>query len=463
MAGAGYTLFNTGDVLTAGQVNNYLQEQTVMRFANATARTTALSGVLAEGMVSYLDDINAVQVYNGSAWVNVGEAGDITAVTAGIGISGGGTSGDVTVTNSMATAIDAKGDLIAGTADNSFSRLAVGNNGETLVADSSTSTGLRWQQPKTQNALYNSSFDIWQRGTSFNGSAPYYCADRWFFARPGAAAGSTVSRQSAGLTGFNYCARMQRDNGNTSTSGVRLFQSLETADSIYFAGKTVTLSFYVRSGANYSGGNGTYINLYSGTGTDQQLGNTGFTGAASIALSSPITPTSTWTRYSVTGTVSSSATEIGFEIGYNPTGTAGANDYIEVTGFQLEVGSVATPYTRQNVTLAGELAACMRYYERFTALTTNPRFGAGIAVSGTVFNPTIYFTVPKRASANVIDWANLTSYDSAVRNITSVAFSESNSNCVSLAVNVASGLTTGRTTELIALQAGSFIGFSAEL
>jgi hypothetical protein len=70
--------------------------------------------------------------------------GDITGVTAGTGISGGGTSGDVTVTNSMATAIDAKGDLIAGTAADTFSRLAVGTNGQTLVADSTASTGLKW-------------------------------------------------------------------------------------------------------------------------------------------------------------------------------------------------------------------------------------------------------------------------------------------------------------------------------
>ena len=70
--------------------------------------------------------------------------GDITGVTAGTGISGGGTSGDVTITNSMATAIDAKGDLIAGTAADTFSRLAVGTNGQVLTADSAESTGLKW-------------------------------------------------------------------------------------------------------------------------------------------------------------------------------------------------------------------------------------------------------------------------------------------------------------------------------
>jgi hypothetical protein len=68
MAGAGYKLFATGDVLTAAQVNTYLNEQTVMVFADSAARTTALSGVLAEGMMSYLQDTNAVEVYNGSSW-----------------------------------------------------------------------------------------------------------------------------------------------------------------------------------------------------------------------------------------------------------------------------------------------------------------------------------------------------------------------------------------------------------
>jgi hypothetical protein len=72
-------------------------------------------------------------------------SGDIEGVTAGTGISGGGTSGTVTITNSMATAIDAKGDLIVGTGADTFGRLAVGTNGYTIVADSTETTGLKWQ------------------------------------------------------------------------------------------------------------------------------------------------------------------------------------------------------------------------------------------------------------------------------------------------------------------------------
>jgi len=148
MAGAGYKLFQTGDVLTAAQVNTYLNEQTVMVFANAAARTSALTSVLAEGMVSYLQDTNAVEVYNGSAWVGVSGAGDVTEVQAGTGISVASGTGPVPiVTNTMATAIDAEGDLIIGDAADAFQRLAIGSNGNVLTVDTSVDGKIKWAAP----------------------------------------------------------------------------------------------------------------------------------------------------------------------------------------------------------------------------------------------------------------------------------------------------------------------------
>lgn len=84
MAGAGAKLFVSGAVLTAAQVNTYLMDQAVMRFANEAARTAAFGGVgepvLAEGMMSYLDDVNQVQVYDGTQWVAIAGGADVLQV-----------------------------------------------------------------------------------------------------------------------------------------------------------------------------------------------------------------------------------------------------------------------------------------------------------------------------------------------------------------------------------------------
>jgi len=144
-AGLGFKTFTTGEVLTAGDVNGYLM-QGINVFTNATARDAAITAP-AEGQFAFTKDNNSLWYYDGAAWVASGATGDIEGVTAGVGISGGGTSGTVTITNSMATAIDAKGDLVPGTGADTFARLAVGANDTVLTADSSTATGLKWATP----------------------------------------------------------------------------------------------------------------------------------------------------------------------------------------------------------------------------------------------------------------------------------------------------------------------------
>jgi hypothetical protein len=92
---AGYRTFNTGDVLTAAQVQYNLQNQTIMYFGSAVLRDAALTvGTVQEGMFAYLADTNTTVYYDGAAWQSFG-TGDVTGLTAGAGITITNASGPV--------------------------------------------------------------------------------------------------------------------------------------------------------------------------------------------------------------------------------------------------------------------------------------------------------------------------------------------------------------------------------
>ena len=442
MAGAGYKLFNTGDVLTAAQVNTYLMEQTVMRFATTSARDTALSGVLAEGMIAYIDADNNLYKYTGSAWVNI-DSGSTSPLTT-------------------------KGDLY--TYSTTDARLGVGSNGDSLVADSAATTGLRYQPGNgLAQGVINGGMDIWQRGTSFTGTSPYYSADRFNSLRATAAPGATFSRQTSGLTGFQYSIRSQRNSGNTGTDAVILAQCLESANSYQYAGQPVVLSFWAKCGANYSSASSALTSqIRYGTGTDQNYILSSYTGDTQVATATH-TLTTSWQRFFLTGTVNSAATEVGFDLRYTPVGTASTNDWFEVTGIQLELGTVPTAFRRAGGDIQGEIAACQRYYYRITANATSNQIvgGNGMGSTTTAARLTQPLPVRMRVAPTVLDYSGWELSDSAGGNvaITGLTFDTGmvSTDMVTINSSSSSGVTVYRPYNLRGTSSTSYIGFGAEL
>lgn len=337
---------------------------------------------------------------------------------------------------------------------------------KTLVATTNTveaTSGPSTSALSHRNKLINGSFNVWQRGTSFASSAsgPIYTADRWAFYRGApTTTGVTVSRQ-AGTYG-QYAMRIQRDSGNALTDRPRVGQILETRDTIPLAGKQVVLSMKIKCGANYSGAQ-VYVYFTYGTGTDQ--GNfytkalwTGY----NTSSSSSITPTTSYQTLTHTVTVPAETTEMAFELYYDPSGTAGVDDWIQIEEVQLEVGDKATPFER--VTYADELARCQRYYVKFPAGRTANAYNYSTVLSTGL----VPFPVPMRSSSITFSQSGTAAdYDvlhgatntvcSAVPTLTSQT-----QYAAAITFTVAAGLTVGQSSILRCLTNG-YLGFDAEL
>ena len=267
-----------------------------------------------------------------------------------------------------------------------------------------TSSTLSSQAGK--NGVINGGFDIWQRGTSIAVTGTNaYTADRYTVTATASAA-MTVSRQATSdttnLPTIQYCARVQRNSGQTGTGGQYFYQNFESVNSTRFAGQAVTFSFYARRGANYSGAsNGLIARVLSGTGTDQNVLVGALTGQATV-IAQTATLTTTWQRFTYTATVAASATQIVLGFEYLGVGTAGAADFFEVTGLQLELGSTATTFARTGSGIQGELAACQRYYIRYNGVNQTP-VGIGSANSTTQARIQMHLPVNMRTTPSAVE------------------------------------------------------------
>jgi hypothetical protein len=319
-----------------------------------------------------------------------------------------------------------------------------------------------------KNFIINGGMDIWQRGTSISASASTapYNADRWQI-NLGANQASTISRQATGdttnLPGIQYCARVQRNSGQTGTGAFYFVQSLETANSIQYAGKTATLSFYARAGANFSP-TSSYLTsyVYYGTGTDQNITGS-YTGAVGLGGQNN-TLTTTWQRFTMTVSIASTATELALFFAISPTGTASTNDYFEITGVQLELGSSATPFSRAGGTIQGELAACQRYYYQYLT-GTSQSIGVSTNFGTTQVETAITFPVTMRTAPALVVSTGSGYY--AVRRIaqstTTLTIYIPSTNGTMLYGGSFTGLTAGQSDIIYTNNASSSIAFNSEL
>lgn len=325
-----------------------------------------------------------IRVWDGSAWQEVAPSLPYTAIhSAQASMPATGVDGQVW--------LDTDGTL----AGQDFVPLSGGTMTGNLNTPSINSGGIAGQ-----NYFINGGMDFWQRGTTFTGSSGSVLnlADRW---KSFDISSTSRSTDVPAEQGFQYSISLSAAAGG---SYPRLQYRMPSEEAAFLAGKTVTFSFWAR---NVTGTASffaeqqfpTTANSFDGSTTN--LGGTTFATAGNFS--------SSWQKYTWTTTVHSTTATNGmtFHLVRDPSSASTTL----ITGLKMELGNQATPFTRAGVTLAGELAACQRYYWRFGGENVYQFFGNGLAPSASGVYFFINNPVTMRTGPTLLEFAGLAAYD----------------------------------------------------
>lgn len=327
-----------------------------------------------------------------------------------------------------------------------------------------------------KNKFINGDFSINQRGFSSTTTTATFGFDRWQLLRRTGDGTITYSAQAftagtAPVTGYeakNY-ARIVTTGQTATNAYAALVQNIEDVRTL--SGNTVTISFWAKAN----------------TGTPKmsieavQYFGTGGSPSADVLINfGAVTIGTSWARYSVTasipslsgktvGTANDSFLQFFLWVSAGSDYNTRANSIgiqsntFDMWGFQIESGSVATPFQTATGTIQGELAACQRYYIRIND-TTNSLLGNGTATSTTATALIVNLPVSMRVRPTSIEYSSLQVSDGVTNTaVSSVSSGIGNQSVQYINAGVASGLTQYRPYYLQQNGSTGYLGFSAEL
>lgn len=430
MAGAGAKLFASGDVLTAAQVNTFLMDQTIMKFASTTARDAAFGGAgeptLAEGMFAYTTDTNTLWLYDGSNWVNVlgSDIGNQALSNRNVIING---AMQVAQRGTSTASITASGYYTADRWQNVY--VSLGTWTQSVEADAPTGSGFRNSlkmlcttadaSPAAGDAHYmttkleGQNLQQFLKGTA---SAKQFSLSFWV---------------KSNVTG-TYIAEL---NDSDNTRGVSASYTISA--SATWEKKTITFPADTTGAFNNDNGSSLEVDFWLGAGTTFSSG----------------TLQTTW------GSMTNANRAVG-----QTNLAATINNYWQITGVQLEVGSVATPFEFEDIGVT--LDKCQRYYFLLVSGATKS-FGVGANITASEMQLHAYFPTTMRATPTLVATSGTNYYD-FVRNGADDLF---NSLTIVQASTTGAGIgnateisgTAGHAGRLVTNDANASIAFSAEL
>lgn len=302
-----------------------------------------------------------------------------------------------------------------------------------------------------KNLIINPSGSVDQRGGS--STINTYSVDRWrSYGGPG---GFTISQRTDAGEGDTYAIRFQRTASDSQTNAMGIAQGLETVDSKTLAGKTLTVSFRARKGADWSPTNFDAV-VYHGTGTDENP--VGMTGQSSNVAVNDASLTTSFQTFSGSVTIPSNKTQVTLGFRWTPSGTAGANDYVDIREVKMEIGDTATDFESRS--FGEELALCQRYYQSY-----NEPAMRGVTSGSSLDRMAMTLPVVMRAAPQLTFSGTLTWYDGAgTGTMTSISAQYTHPHAVEFDASAATGSSqAGRAMTIYNSGANGILQINAEL